>query len=68
MEERIVRIEEKIAHNEHFTGELDEAVQELQREVKQLRALITRMEKRLQEHVTAPDDVVNLADEKPPHY
>lgn len=65
-EERLTRIEERLAHQEHAAGELSDVLHRQQAEIERLTMLIRQLAERLEAlREAAPG---NPLDEKPPHY
>ena len=69
MNERIQRLEEKIAYLERHVTEQDRAMLELVEQIEAMRrALKVLRERGARAGGTSEDDVQNLPDERPPHY
>lgn len=69
MEDRLTRVEEKIAYLEHFVGELDGVVRELHDGLAAVRREVGALRARLETSAEADgDDPDDLEAQKPPHY
>ncbi|MCW5549701.1 MAG: SlyX family protein [Opitutaceae bacterium] len=69
MDERILRLEEKIAYLERHIVEQDRAMLELTEQVERLRAALLALRERLPESATGGGgEPASPADERPPHY
>lgn len=67
MEERLVNLESKLAHQEYLLDVLNQTVYEQQKKIDELDALCIALAKRLVDvHARLPDGPP--ANEKPPHY
>jgi len=66
-DERIIRIETKIAHQEHTVADLNDVLTQQQSQIAQLEARVLALTERLRSLAEAmPAD--SPRDEKPPHY
>ncbi len=69
MNERLLRLEEKIAYLERHVVEQDRAMLELNEQVARLRAALLVLRERLPESGPGgAGEPVSPADERPPHY
>ncbi len=69
MDERILRLEEKIAYLERHIVEQDRAMLELTEQVERLRAALLALRERLPEAAAGGGgEPASPADERPPHY
>lgn len=67
MEERLVKLESKLGHQEYLLDVLNKTVYEQQKKIDELDALCIALAKRLADvHARLPDGLP--ANEKPPHY
>ncbi len=67
MEERLIQIESKLAHQEYLLDVLNQTVYKQQTKLDDLDALCVALAKRLADiHARTPDSL--SANEKPPHY
>lgn len=67
MEERLINLESKLAHQEYLLDVLNRTVYEQQKKLGELDALCVALAKRLADvHARLPDGLP--ANEKPPHY
>ncbi len=67
MEDRLVNLESKLAHQEYLLDELNKTVYRQQKKLDELDALCVALAKRLADvHASLPDGLP--ANEKPPHY
>lgn len=67
MEERLINLESKFAHQEYLLDVLNQTVYRQQKKIDQLDALCTAFAKRLADvHARLPDGAP--ANERPPHY
>ncbi len=67
MEDRLVNLESKLAHQEYLLDELNKTVYRQQKKLDELDALCVALAKRLADvHARLPDGLP--ANEKPPHY
>lgn len=67
MEERLVKLESKLGHQEYLLDVLNKTVYEQQKKLDELDALCIALAKRLVDvHARLPDGLP--ANEKPPHY
>ncbi len=67
MEERLVDIESKLAHQEYLLDVLNQTVYQQQKKIDELDVLCVALAKRLSDvHARMPDGLP--ANEKPPHY
>ncbi len=67
MEDRIIAIEEKLAHFEKYMGDLNESVLDLAQQIERMARDMARLDTRLTQLGEA-DDPGDPLDEKPPHY
>ncbi len=74
MEARLITIEEKIAHLEHYLGELDGVVRDMHRRMDGFKTQIDQIRADLQDPQAAggdgpaTDGDQQLEDDKPPHW
>lgn len=70
MQERLTRVEEKIAYLEQFVGELDGVVREVHDGLDALRREFKRLRERVESDADPEgnDDSDDLEAHKPPHY
>ncbi|MBB6428872.1 SlyX family protein [Algisphaera agarilytica] len=74
MDQRLVNIEEKIAHLERHLGELDGVVREMYDRMDGFKAQLEKIRSDLETHqpgsgdAPAPDSDQQLEDDKPPHW
>ena len=61
MEDRLTRLEEQIAYQQHVISQLDEVV-------RQFASRVERLEEGFLELRAKTQDVTGSGDEKPPHY
>ncbi len=67
MEERLVNLESKLAHQEYLLDVLNQTVYKQQKKIDELDALCVALAKRLSDvHARLPDALP--ANERPPHY
>ncbi len=67
MEERLVNLESKLAHQEYLLDALNKTVYEQRKKIDELDALCIALAKRLADvHARLPDGLP--VNEKPPHY
>lgn len=66
--DRMIRIEEKLAYLEKYVADLDEVVRELGQRMDQQRDGVTAIQKMLMDHINEGGDAPGPADEKPPHW
>ena len=67
-EERLVKIETKIAYHEQTLKDLNEVVYEQQQEIEKLRSICDALVKRVKEFSELISGIDTPANEKPPHY
>ena len=67
-EERLVKIETKIAYHEQTIKDLNEVVYEQQQEIERLGSICDILVKRIKEFGELTPGNVAPANEKPPHY
>ena len=65
-DERLTRIEERLAHQEHTAGELSDVLHRQQAEIERLTLLTRQLAERLE--ALREGEPGNPLDEKPPHY
>jgi SlyX protein len=65
VDERLIEVEIRAAHLEKSVGELSEVVYRQQKELDQMRALVTQIREKLR---ADPGLVDASRDDKPPHY
>jgi SlyX protein len=67
MEDRLINLESKLAHQEYLLDVLNQTVYQQQKKINELDVLCTALVKRLADmHARLPDGAP--ANEKPPHY
>lgn len=66
--DRLTRIEEKLAYLEQYVGDLDEVVRDMSKRLDAHSRGVTAVRKMLEDHLSDPDGPSDLADEKPPHW
>ncbi len=67
MEDRLINLESKLAHQEYLLDVLNQTIYQQQKKIDELDVLCTALAKRLADmHVRLPDGAP--ANEKPPHY
>ncbi|MFC1592110.1 SlyX family protein [Thermodesulfobacteriota bacterium] len=67
MEERLIALETKVAHQEYTISELNEVVYQQQKQIDQLEETCRRLAGRVKALMSAGEDEP-AADEPPPHY
>jgi len=71
IDERVERLEMEVAHQQRMTDQLNEAVSIQSLDILRLQRLAEQLLKQIEEmRMGSGDDdaVINLEDEKPPHY
>lgn len=68
MDDRIIQIEEKLAHLEKYVNDLDTVVQTMQGRMDGIRAEVARAFDRLEQLEQDDEHDGDPADDKPPHW
>jgi len=66
--DRLTRLEEKLAHLEKYVGDLDEVIRDLATRMDKHGAGVTAVRKMLEDHLSDQSGPTDIADDKPPHW
>jgi uncharacterized coiled-coil protein SlyX len=67
-QDRLTRIEEKLAYLEQYVGDLDDVVRDLAKRLDVHGEGVSAVRKLIEDHLSDPGDSADPGDEKPPHW
>ena len=65
---RVLRLEERLSHEQHAVEQLNQVIIQLQNDIARLDLELAKHQGRLQEISDKQSDEIDVQDEKPPHY